>query len=66
MIDALEWIKESLSDVADDFDNGDDADGSGIPLVPILDCSRTAIENSQFKKLLHGLSIREPASEQVN
>lgn len=63
--DALHWISESFSEAADDLEttNGVPAD-DGIPLVPILECYETALEDETFKKFLNFCGILEPADEQ--
>ncbi|GJQ77730.1 putative tmeless protein [Trypoxylus dichotomus] len=64
MSDALEWLRESFSDAADDMEADPETDETGIPLVPILDCSVTAMEDTQFQRLLLAFGIARPADEQ--
>lgn len=67
MSEALEWIRESFSDAAEDMENDpDDTDETGIPLVPILDCSVSAMEDTQFLELLLAMGVKKPADEQVS
>ncbi|KRT83701.1 hypothetical protein AMK59_3626, partial [Oryctes borbonicus] len=64
MSDALEWLRESFSDAADDIEADPETDETGIPLVPILDCSVTAMDDTQFQRLLLAFGIAKPADEQ--
>nr|XP_022919507.1 protein timeless homolog [Onthophagus taurus] len=65
MSDAVQWLRESFEDVAEDVedDNLDD-DDIGIPIVPILDCAISAMENLKFLELLKGFGVKEPFDEQ--
>lgn len=63
--EALEWIRESFSDAAEDMENDpSDDDESGVPIVPILDCAIQAMENPLFQKLLKAFGIQRPFDEQ--
>ncbi|KAF2880546.1 hypothetical protein ILUMI_25626 [Ignelater luminosus] len=64
MTEALEWLKESFSDVADDFEENPDDTEEGVPLVAIFEYSINAMENENFVRLLHGFGVKEPADEQ--
>ncbi|KAK4881785.1 hypothetical protein RN001_005104, partial [Aquatica leii] len=64
MTDALDWLKESLSDIIEDRNESSDDAEDEIPLVAIMDYSVTAMENSDFQKLLKSFQIRPPADEQ--
>lgn len=67
MQNALEWLKESFSDAADDLeDDDDDNDENGIPIVAILDCATQAMEDNDFQKLLLAFGVSKPANEQVS
>lgn len=59
----MDWLKESLSDAIEDFENGNN---EGIPLVPIMDYAQEAIENSEFQEMLKAFAICEPFDEQVS
>lgn len=61
MMEALEWIKESLQDVLDDRD---EESSEGIPLVPLTDYSSAAMDSPSFQKLLRALGFAAPADEQ--
>lgn len=65
MSDALEWLRESFTDAAEDIDVDPETDESGIPLVPILDCSVTAMEDGRFQNVLLAFGVVKPADEQV-
>ncbi|XP_074037876.1 circadian regulator timeout [Leptinotarsa decemlineata] len=59
--EALEWLKDSLSDAIEDYEDGNDV---GIPLVPIMDYAVAAMEHEAFQKLLKGFGVSEPFVEQ--
>ncbi|KAG5899963.1 hypothetical protein JTB14_034534 [Gonioctena quinquepunctata] len=59
--EALDWLKDSISDAIEDYEDGT---GEGIPLVPIMDYATEAMENDKFKSLLKALGISEPFDEQ--
>ncbi|CAH0554108.1 unnamed protein product [Brassicogethes aeneus] len=61
MSEPLEWLKESISDAIEDYD---DDDNEGIPLVPIMDYAVTAMENAEFQNLLKSFGVLEPFDEQ--
>lgn len=60
--EALNWLKESLSDAIEDFEDGSN---EGIPLVPIMDYAQQAMENGEFQEMLKAFGICEPFDEQV-
>lgn len=62
MTEALDWLKESISDAIEDFE--DDTE-EGIPLVPIMDYSISAMENTYFQDMLQAMGISKPSNEQV-
>ncbi|KAJ3627537.1 hypothetical protein MTP99_014908 [Tenebrio molitor] len=62
MSEALDWVKESLSDAVEDFENDDNCES--IPLVPIMDYAVDAMENADFQETLRALGIAEPFDEQ--
>lgn len=67
MAEALEWLKDSFCDAAEDFNEGDgDGTGEGIPLVPIMDYAVNAMENKDFLDVLKSLGVCPPADEQVS
>ncbi|KAJ3665894.1 hypothetical protein Zmor_001358 [Zophobas morio] len=61
--EAVEWLKESLADAIEDFEDDDSCEG--IPLVPIMDYAVNAMENADFQETLKALGIVEPFDEQV-
>lgn len=63
MSEALEWLRESLCDALEDFESDDSCEG--IPLVPIMDYALNAMDNDNFKQILHAVHICEPFDEQV-
>lgn len=62
MSEALEWVKESLYDAIEDFEDGND---EGIPLVPIMDYAVNAMESNEFQQMLEALGLCKPFDEQV-
>lgn len=66
--EALDWLKESLSDAIEDFEDYDDGGGQdeGIPLVPIMDYAQEAMGNGEFQEMLKAFGICEPFDEQVS
>lgn len=65
MTGALEWLKESFTDVADDLEIEPHEDDEGIPLIAFTDDATSAMEESQFLALLKAFKIKKPANEQV-
>ena len=63
MTEALRWVSSSLEEVADDREADDEEDS--IPLVPLSEEATTAMENTQFLKLLTALGLYPPSGEQV-
>ncbi|KAF7271216.1 hypothetical protein GWI33_015878 [Rhynchophorus ferrugineus] len=61
MQEALEWLKESLSDAIEDYEV---ENNEGIPLVPVMDYAETAMENADFQQMLKGIGISPPFDEQ--
>lgn len=58
--EAIEWLKESIFDVIEDFEENHE----GIPLVPLTNGVENAMENEGFQKLLTSLGFSEPIDEQ--
>lgn len=46
--EAIEWIIESLNEAAEDFEEPSDELSDAIPLVPVLQSQKFALENPQF------------------
>ncbi|CAL7943922.1 unnamed protein product [Xylocopa violacea] len=61
MSEALEWIKESLQDALDDWD---EESSEGIPLVPLTDYSSAAMDSPSFQKLIRAMGFAPPVDEQ--
>lgn len=62
MFEALNWVRESIGDAIEDFEDGND---EGIPLVPIMDYAMNAMESSEFQQMLLALGLCSPTDEQV-
>lgn len=55
----IDWLKECLDEAADDMEEvGEDDDG--VPLVPLQDLQKEAMEDDSFKKVLVALGIQPP------
>lgn len=63
--DALEWLKESFADAAEDSEMPSEED-DGVPLLPLLEVQKEAMENDNFKKLLLALGAQPPIEEMEN
>lgn len=63
--ETFEWIQESLTDAAEDFEEVSDNLDDGVPLVPFTAYQREAFENDKFKALLIALGFQEPIKEMV-
>lgn len=67
MSDALEWIRDSFGDALEDLeveDNDNDGQEEGVPLVPLMEHSITAMDNETFLRILRAMHVHEPADEQ--
>nr|XP_021188135.2 protein timeless homolog isoform X2 [Helicoverpa armigera] len=65
LTEALKWLAESLEEVALDQEaEGYDAEGEGIPLVPISQESVEAMDQELFKNVLRGVGVVPPFDEQ--
>lgn len=47
--EAIEWIIESLNEAAEDFEEPSDELSDAIPLVPVQQSQKLALENPQFQ-----------------
>lgn len=56
----IEWLKESISDVIEDFEE----DNESVPLVPLSEDIENCMDDQEFQKLLRDLGISEPFDEQ--
>jgi len=62
-MEAVRWVSSSMEEAADDREVDDEEDS--IPLVPLSEEATTAMENTQFLKLLTALGLCPPSDEQV-
>lgn len=58
--EAVEWIIESLNEAAEDFEELSDDPNDGIPIVPIAQMQKDALESQQFIELLRALGMQDP------
>jgi timeless len=58
--EAFEWIIESLKEAMDDFEEPSDEISDAIPLVPINESQKQALENPQFQNLLKSINLIQP------
>ncbi|XP_055851009.1 protein timeless homolog [Episyrphus balteatus] len=63
--DALEWLKESFADAAEDSETPSEED-DGVPLLPLLEIQKEAMEDDNFKKLLLALGAQPPLESMEN
>lgn len=59
--EGIDWIIESLTEAADDFEQVSDELDDAIPIVPLVDSQKEALENPQFQRLLTSLNLIEPS-----
>lgn len=57
--EAIDWLKECLDDAAEDTEEPSEED-DGVPLVPLQEVAREAMENADFHKILVALGIQPP------
>ncbi|TMW48117.1 hypothetical protein DOY81_006803 [Sarcophaga bullata] len=55
----VDWLKECLEDAAEDSDEATEEE-DGVPLVPLLELQKEAMEDDNFKKVLVALGIQPP------
>lgn len=58
--EAIEWIVESLNEAAEDFEEASDEVDDAIPIVPFTESQKSAVDDSQFQKLLAALNFIVP------
>lgn len=56
---AVDWLKECLEDAAEDTEEASEEE-DGVPLVPLLELQKEAMEDDDFKKALVALGIQPP------
>lgn len=64
MNEALEWLRESLSDIIEDREDNCSTENESIPLVPIMEPAVTAMINENFTRFIQLLGITRPENEQ--
>lgn len=64
--DNLEWIRESLTDAAEDAEDASEDPDDGVPLVPFTGKQRDSFENETFLGLLKALGFQEPVKDMVS
>ncbi|XP_059218459.1 protein timeless homolog [Stomoxys calcitrans] len=57
--ESIDWLKECIDDAAEDVDEPGDED-DGVPLVPLQEQQKEAMEDEHFKKVLVALGIQPP------
>lgn len=57
--EAIDWLKECLDDAAEDTEEPSEED-DGVPLVPLQEVAREAMENGDFQKIIVALGIQPP------
>jgi timeless len=62
--DGIQWIIECLNEAAEDFEEISDELDDAIPIVPITQPHREALQNSQFTQLLSSLNLIEPKGQE--
>ncbi|XP_058811331.1 protein timeless homolog [Topomyia yanbarensis] len=65
MKEAIEWLAESFSEACDDYEESSEDPDDGVPLVPIMQSQREALENTQFKDLLMQLGVTAPTDNEA-
>ncbi|XP_023035402.1 protein timeless homolog [Drosophila willistoni] len=56
---AIEWLKECLDDVSEDTDEPAE-DDDGVPLLPLLEAQKEAMDDGNFQKVLVALGMQPP------
>ncbi|XP_054728280.1 protein timeless homolog [Anastrepha obliqua] len=56
---SIDWLKECLDDAAEETEEPNEED-DGVPLVPLQEATREAMENGDFQKVLVALGIQPP------
>lgn len=57
--EAIDWLKECLIDAAEDTEEPSE-DDDGVPLLPLLEVQKQAMEDAQFQKVLVSLGMQPP------
>ncbi|XP_067623915.1 protein timeless homolog [Eurosta solidaginis] len=56
---AIDWLKEALEDAAEETEEPNEED-DGVPLLPLQEIEREAVEDKDFQQLLVALGIQKP------
>ncbi|XP_017143003.1 protein timeless homolog [Drosophila miranda] len=62
---AFEWLTECLNDASDDTDEPAE-DDDGVPLLPLLQSQKDAMEDGNFQKVLVALGMQPPIAGMEN
>lgn len=65
MKEAVEWLIESFTEAGEDYEEDSEDPDDGVPLVPILQSQREALEHPQFKELLQVLGVDAPTENEA-
>ncbi|XP_001998905.3 protein timeless homolog [Drosophila mojavensis] len=57
--EALDWLRECLEDASEDAEEAGE-DDDGVPLLPLLDSQKAAMEQADFQKVLVALGMQPP------
>ncbi|XP_022211508.2 LOW QUALITY PROTEIN: protein timeless homolog [Drosophila obscura] len=62
---AIEWLTECLNDASEDTDEQAE-DDDGVPLLPLLQAQKDAMEDGDFQKVLVALGMQPPIAGMEN
>lgn len=65
MKEAIEWLTESFTEACADYEEDSEDPDDGVPVVPVMQAQREALENPQFKELLKELGLEAPAENEA-
>ncbi|XP_055604879.1 protein timeless homolog [Uranotaenia lowii] len=65
MKEAVEWIMESFSEACEDYEEASEDPDDGVPLVPIMQSQRDALQSGQFCELLKELGVAAPIDNEA-
>ncbi|KAL7724650.1 hypothetical protein ACLKA6_008651 [Drosophila palustris] len=63
--EAIDWLKESLNEASEDTEDVAE-DDDGVPLLPLLEVQKEAMEQSEFQKMLVALGMQPPIAGMEN
>ncbi|EDW59287.1 protein timeless homolog isoform X1 [Drosophila virilis] len=64
--EALDWVRECLEDASEDTEEAAEDDDDGVPLLPLLDIQKDAMELADFQKVLLALGMQPPVAGMEN